>query len=74
MNNKSYLEKLIQEEYQKIIQEQFNYDKKADNEAERKALNQPGVGPGGLPVPLPVIISEDNQKKGGLATMFKLKG
>ena len=52
------------------LKEQFNYDKKADNEAERKSLNQPGVGPGGLPVPLPVIISEDNQKKGGLASMF----
>ena len=52
------------------LREQFSYNKQRDNEAERKGLNQPGVGPGGLPNPLPVVITEDNQKKGGLAKMF----
>ena len=52
------------------FKEYFSYNKQRDAEAERKALNQPGGLSGGLPVPLPVIISEDNQKKGGLAKMF----
>tara|TARA_A100001388_G_C28771426_1_gene504120 strand:+ start:1208 stop:3754 length:2547 start_codon:yes stop_codon:yes gene_type:complete len=55
------------------LKEQFNYDKRADNEAERKALNQPGgLGSGAFPIPLPVTMEKGS--KGGIAKMFGAAG
>ena len=55
------------------LKEQFSYDKKADNEAERKGLNQPGgVAEGAFPIPLPVTMEKGS--KGGIAKMFGAAG